>query len=305
MSRRMTRGVVAGVAFSLAVAAGFSSGSATAAESDGARPADAAAEHTAQVVAAAAPADSTVVSNERVPASADDDGATLQAGVAVLPADGQGVVVADQGSVTIGLPEELPVDSAQVTDDGTVVYPGADDQGAAVAVASTSDSVALQVVLPDASAPTRYTFDIGGATPVLAEDGSVELLDADGALVGLAGAPWATDAHGQPVATHYEVDGRSLVQVVAPEGAVFPVVADPDFIFVAKCSAAIALFAAENAAMIGKFWRVFKSTKQLIKLFKDIRKMSKGSKISYLKSKLGSIASEMSGLGDLVSRCTP
>lgn len=104
---------------------------------------------------------------------------------------------------------------------------------------------------------------------------------------------------------HYEVDGRSLVQVVAPEGAVFPVVADPDFIFVAKCSAAIALFAAENAAMIGKFWRVFKSTKQLIKLFKDIRKMSKGSKISYLKSKLGSIASEMSGLGDLVSRCTP
>ena len=57
--------------------------------------------------------------------------------------------------------------------------------------------------------------------------------------------------------------------------------------------------------MMVKFWKVFKSTKQLVALFKSIRKMSKGSKITYLKARLGSIASDLSGLGNLVSRCTP
>jgi len=62
---------------------------------------------------------------------------------------------------------------------------------------------------------------------------------------------------------------------------------------------------AENAAMIGKPWRVFDSAKELMALFKSIRGMSKSGKTSYIKSKLVAIASEMSGFGDLVSRCTP
>lgn len=57
--------------------------------------------------------------------------------------------------------------------------------------------------------------------------------------------------------------------------------------------------------MIAKFWKVFKSVKALIQLFKDIKKMSKASKITYLKNRLGSVASDFTGWGDLVSRCTP
>lgn len=69
MARRLTRGVVSGVTFSIVIATGFSSGSASAAESDGVVPGDAAAEQTVQIVADAAPADSTVFSDDRVPAS--------------------------------------------------------------------------------------------------------------------------------------------------------------------------------------------------------------------------------------------
>lgn len=39
---------------------------------------------------------------------------------------------------------------------------------------------------------------------------------------------WATDANGQPVATHSSVDGSTLIQVVDHQGAAYPVVADPN-----------------------------------------------------------------------------
>lgn len=47
-----------------------------------------------------------------------------------------------------------------------------------------------------------------------------------------AAAPWAFDANGTPVPTHYEVQGSTLVQVVDHTGAgiAYPVVADPTFI---------------------------------------------------------------------------
>jgi hypothetical protein len=175
-----------------------------------------------------------------------------------------------------------------------------------VAVAATPESTAIQVVLPDRSAPMRYTYEIGHAVPRLEPDGAVSLTNAVGEVVGFAEAPWAVDAAGEVVPTRYEVTDGALIQVIEPtDSTQFPVVADPDFIFFAKCSAGIAIFAAENAAWMGQFWKVFKSAKKLAELFKDIRKMSKGGKISYLKSKLGSVASDMTGFGDLVSRCTP
>lgn len=40
-------------------------------------------------------------------------------------------------------------------------------------------------------------------------------------------APWAVDADGQPLPTHYEISGSTLTQVVDTTGATFPVVADP------------------------------------------------------------------------------
>ena len=264
-------------------------------------------EVTADLVTSVAPEDSTAGSPALVDATrqAGDD-SDVNAGSAVAPADAGGAVQFPDAGVTVGLPNEADTGDAKITEDGLVVYPGVGESDASVAVAATSDSTSIQVVIPDESSSLNYTYELGAATAELGINGSAALINSDGEIVGFVEAPWAVDAAGNSVATHFEVSGNTLVQVVEPSaGTQFPVVADPDFIFFAKCAGGIALFAAENGAMMVKFWKVFKSTKQLVALFKSIRKMSKGSKITYLKAKLGSIASDLSGFGDLVSRCTP
>ncbi|MGJ1427117.1 hypothetical protein ACR8AL_01080 [Clavibacter sepedonicus] len=40
-------------------------------------------------------------------------------------------------------------------------------------------------------------------------------------------APWAVDAHGRPVATHFSLAGDTLTQTVDPDHAAFPVAVDP------------------------------------------------------------------------------
>lgn len=51
-------------------------------------------------------------------------------------------------------------------------------------------------------------------------------------------APWAVDAHGDPVATHFELDGNNLVQIVETNvNTAFPVLADPSFVWWVKMGA--------------------------------------------------------------------
>lgn len=89
---------------------------------------------------------------------------------------------------------------------------------------------------------------------------------------GAVAAPWAVDATGQSVPTRYEIEGQALVQVIDFTAATaFPVVADPDIIFFAKCAAGVALFIAENAAIAGKFWRVFKKQHRFLQSGDAIR----------------------------------
>jgi hypothetical protein len=61
-----------------------------------------------------------------------------------------------------------------------------------------------------------------------AADGSYDVLDADNRPTGgRILAPWAVDAAGKALPTHFELTGQSLRQVVDTEGATFPVVMDP------------------------------------------------------------------------------
>ncbi|WP_431030849.1 hypothetical protein [Plantibacter sp. RU18] len=85
------------------------------------------------------------------------------------------------------------------------------------------------VVLRNASAPTSYDFEIGdpGTTLSLVEDGSAIVTDASGQAVNYLMAPWARDANGVELATHYTVADNIVTQHVNTTGAVFPVVADP------------------------------------------------------------------------------
>lgn len=85
---------------------------------------------------------------------------------------------------------------------------------------------------PDSPREHRFDMDVpDGGQMVTNPDGSVDVLDAGGNVVEHVKAPWAFDALGRPVETHFEVDDDTgeLVQVVDPDRTtLLPTIADPD-----------------------------------------------------------------------------
>ncbi|GIG41719.1 DUF2599 domain-containing protein [Cellulomonas phragmiteti] len=194
---------------------------------------DAPAEDVAAAIAAVAPDAAPLVTPESVdPAQLE---VSTDAADVTIPADGLGDVVVtgtDAGAPAVGiaLPAEVEVDEALVADDGTVVFEGAASVDAAVQVMEDG-SVRMQTVLHDASAPREFSYDLSlpeGSTARLLDGGSVLVTDEAGAFVAGVAAPWAADATGRALATHYRLEGSTLVQVVdVDDDAVYPVVADP------------------------------------------------------------------------------
>ncbi|RMI09591.1 hypothetical protein [Cellulomonas triticagri] len=184
------------------------------------------AERAARAIARVAP-------TEVLAPEVSDEGELIAQGAhaALLPETGAGDVRV--GAMSITLP--APGTSGEVTDDGTVVYPG-DGVAPTTAVQDEGDSLRIQTVVP-LDGTTEFAYGIRGAAPVVREDGGVDLIDTEtgGSLrqvLAAIDAPWALDALGSPVATSYRVDDGQVVQVIEPdEGTVFPVVADPRITF--------------------------------------------------------------------------
>jgi hypothetical protein len=133
-------------------------------------------------------------------------------------------------SVQIQLPAAPSQADAQVANDGTIVYNGPGNQ-TDLAVQTTDDGLRLATIIQDSSAPTRYDFGLSlpdGGSLQLMEDGGAVILDANGQPTTTVDAPWATDANGTPVPTHFEVQGSTLTQVVDHSDAfTYPITADP------------------------------------------------------------------------------
>lgn len=124
--------------------------------------------------------------------------------------------------------EIAPVSQGEAyTEDGSSVL--VDDSFGIVTGTGARGTNASFIVLNDSSAPRSYDFEIGdrGTTLELRDDGSALVRDVTGEAVNFIEAPWATDAEGVDVATHYTVAGNILTQHVDAEGATFPVTADP------------------------------------------------------------------------------
>lgn len=146
-----------------------------------------------------------------------------------LPATTAGVVEVRSSAgpdLSIGLPD-VAAGSADAASDGTVVYEG---KSVDVAIQALAQGVRIQTVLTSASAPTRFDYSLGDVIPVISENGSVVIATEEG--LALVESPWAFDANGKAVPTHYEVNGSTLTQVVdhASESISYPVVADPTWI---------------------------------------------------------------------------
>jgi hypothetical protein len=148
---------------------------------------------------------------------------------------GSGVKVefASGRPLQVGLPETGGVSSERVSPSGRRIVTG---RNAFDLVTQVDDTGAPQflAVLRSKSAPRDYTF-----RPTFGENTRVELRGNGGAAIFSAdkkdavevAPPWAVDANGRSVPTHFEVRGAALVQVVDHRAGNFayPIVADPKY----------------------------------------------------------------------------
>jgi hypothetical protein len=152
----------------------------------------------------------------------------------VNPADGVTIETSTE-TIQIGLP------FADEAGDVAAVQPGAisyDNKNGSVTVPFLKSDGSLQVhtIIEEATAPTEYSYVVsipegGSLTPI--SDGAVAVLGTDGNPAALVPAPWAKDANGVDVPTHYEIDGDVLTQIIdhTAAGIAYPVVADPQFVW--------------------------------------------------------------------------
>lgn len=97
------------------------------------------------------------------------------------------------------------------------------------------------------------------------------------APAGSLAAPWAVDATGAALPTWYEVTDTGVRQHVDTTGAVFPVVADPSWVWwvgtIATCVAEVALLFAGGAAVVAKFAKaekLIKASKTLLAAYNKL-----------------------------------
>lgn len=119
--------------------------------------------------------------------------------------------------------------------DRFVQYSNFDGESGTV-VQPLDNGVRLLTVIESSQAPTEYGFAFDGGsdlTPTTFEDGSLVLHDPQGEHRGYVHAPWAFDATGRAVPTHFEWRSGMLIQVVehAREPFEYPVASDPTWTY--------------------------------------------------------------------------
>ncbi|WP_229053400.1 hypothetical protein [Aeromicrobium sp. Leaf350] len=136
-------------------------------------------------------------------------------------------IAGDDGVGTLGIPAS---GHGVAAGDGTTLFDGtAPHSGIAVQTTETGVRAVIDVQSPDA--PESFDFVLGGdiVSLVLEEDGSVTAFNAGGVAVGQVATPWAYDAEGAAVPTHYVVSDTTLTQVVEHRDGnfVYGITADP------------------------------------------------------------------------------
>ena len=116
--------------------------------------------------------------------------------------------------------------------DGTTTVAEA-ARGVDLTIQTKDAGFAVSAQLASVASLHQLRFDVSlpdGVTLELVDDGSIDVVDADGFTIGMFAAPWARAADGTAVETSYAVEGRTIVQSVAVvDEALYPVVADPEF----------------------------------------------------------------------------
>jgi hypothetical protein len=181
------------------------------------------------IIAAVAPDVIELAEPSRVTAMPDGAVLSLPSGSVRTPQDAKDGVTITVGDITASV--VLPAADSAVqsgTPDAGITYRNG-DESTTVVLANSDDSVTFVSILDSPRAPSRYSYgyrDVG--TLKQADDGGVTIWRGQ-EMVGYFLEPWAIDAAGTSVPTHYEVSGGTLTQVVdhTTDSFEYPIVADP------------------------------------------------------------------------------
>lgn len=139
----------------------------------------------------------------------------------------------DGEDVSISLPFSSVGNQAEEGEYGEISYDHVGLDASSSVLPRDDGSVQMVTTIESSSAPQEYAYQLDlpeGTSLELLEDGGFLALNPDGSLALGGAAPWAKDANGEDVPTHYEIRGSSLVQVVEHQNrnnVSYPVTADP------------------------------------------------------------------------------
>lgn len=187
----------------------------------------------------------------------------------------------DSSLLTAGLP--FPNSQTGLTEAPGVVSYDNGNGSTTVPLLHTDGTVQVATVISSATAPQSFAYPIslpqGGSLSIDPSSGAALVKDSTGLLLASMDTPWARDANGQDVPTHFEVQGDSIVQKVEHQGSgvAYPVVADPSIWKIlaasAQCAveiAAIALAGAKALKILSKVDRIVKASEAALKAYKKL-----------------------------------
>ena len=174
-----------------------------------------------------------------------------------VPGDSNSPVSLDAGDDDIEM--SLPAQGEATVVEDTTMFDGVGDDSS-VALQSTAGGFRALVHIESPEAPERFDFNFSGAVDRLEGDdsGGVVAYSADEQAIALINAPWARDANGKSVSTHFEITGTTLTQVVQHRGGdwAYGITADPSLWKIAKCVAAIAWVVGSSIFAISKITKI-------------------------------------------------
>lgn len=131
----------------------------------------------------------------------------------------------------ITLPSSDSAGDAEPTESGLLGY---DNNDGSFTVPIPGDAGELQVntVIESPDAPAEYEYGVQLPTEARLErvGDALVYLGTEDQLLLMVGAPWAKDAEGRDVPTHYEVGSGTITQIIEHNSTfAYPIVADPWF----------------------------------------------------------------------------
>ncbi|AHN21725.1 hypothetical protein [Lysinibacillus varians] len=235
-----------------------------------------------------------------------------------------GILLKSKGTgedLKIGVPNNMQLSKPTITESGSYEYKN--NGPVDLILQPTEFGVRSIVNIKDSSAPKEYKFELdipAGHKLISSADyfgdvpgneldtEEVFIVDENNIIQSVFGKAWAVDANGVDVPTYYEVVDNTLIQTVNfNENTAFPVLADPDWVAIGACSAALVWFVGSNLFVAAKIIKVRNYIKALGG-FKESAKLIAGAtsweeKLRVGGSALRSLAAEITGVTGLYA-CT-